>query len=242
MTAFRSGLFNVVFYGLTTLMAISGLPLLLGPRRWTCGWRNLWIKLSLWCLTWSVGLRHEVRGLEHLGDGQVLVAAQHQSAWETLALHLAIDDPALALKRELYRIPLFGWYLSKVKMAAIDRSGGASALKRMVTDARRLADAGRPLLIFPQGTRVSPGTKAPYLPGVFALYKALGRPCVPVALNSGFFWGRAAFTKRPGTITLAFLEPIAPGLSRAEFMTTLETRIETTTAALAAEASAQLGK
>lgn len=221
-------------------MAFIGLPLLLGPRSWTCAWRDLWIKLSIWCLKWSVGLTHQIRGWENLGDGQVLVAAQHQSAWETLALNLTLKDPAFALKKELYKIPLFGWYLRKVDMAAIDRSGGASALKQMIADARRLANDGRPLLIFPQGTRVAAGTKAPFLPGVFALYKSLGRPCVPVALNSGFFWGRVAFTKRPGAITMAFLEPIPPGLARVEFMETLEARIAAASADLAKEASAQL--
>ncbi|MEC8676865.1 MAG: lysophospholipid acyltransferase family protein [Pseudomonadota bacterium] len=240
MTAVRSLLFNLYFYGLTTVMAVAGLPLLLGPRGWVAGWRDLWVRLSLAGLAAIAGLRHQVTGGDRLAAGPFLVAAQHQSAWETLALHSLVDDPALVLKRELYRIPLFGLYLAKTGMAAIDRAGGAGALKRMVADAGRLAGSGRPILIFPQGTRVAPGQAAPYHPGVYAVYKALGRPCLPVALNSGYFWGRTAFTKRAGVITLACLEPIPPGLDRKAFMALLQERLEGAAAGLYADARRQL--
>jgi len=124
-------------------------------------------------------------------------------------------------------LPLFGWYMRKCRMIPVDRKGRATALKRMAADARDRAAAGRPILIFPEGTRVAPGHRRPYQPGAAALYGALGLPVVPVALNSGLFWGRRSFHKLPGRIVVEFLPPIAPGLDRRIFMGELETTIET---------------
>jgi 1-acyl-sn-glycerol-3-phosphate acyltransferase len=139
------------------------------------------------------------------------------------------------VKRELLFLPFYGWYAARAGSIAIDRRGGAGALRRMVAAARRETAAGRRVVIFPQGTRTAPGHRLPYQPGVAALYHALGLPVVPAAVNSGLFWGRRSFVKHPGRIILAFLEPIAPGLPRREMMAELEARIEAATSALEQE-------
>jgi 1-acyl-sn-glycerol-3-phosphate acyltransferase len=147
--------------------------------------------------------------------------------WDTLALYLALDEPAIVLKRELLRIPFYGWFLAKAAAIPIDRGAGASALRKMAEAARQVLARGRPILIFPEGTRKKPGTPPDYKPGVAGLYGQLDVDCVPVALNSGVYW--TGFLKRPGTIVLEFLEPIGPGLKRGAFMQLLEDRIETAT-------------
>lgn len=150
------------------------------------------------------------------------------------AFALPLRLPAYVLKRELMRIPLFGLYLRCAGMIPVDRTGGGGALKQMVAKARAAAAAGRHLLIYPAGTRTPPGERRAYHPGVAALYGQLDLPVVPVALNSGLFWGRRAFMKRPGVITVEFLPPIPPGLPRKQFMAELQARIETATERLVA--------
>ena len=157
----------------------------------------------------------------------VIIASKHQSAWDTIVYFVLFDDPAYVLKRELLAIPIIGWYLRRTGMIAIDRKGGAGALRRMVAEARAAADAKRPIVIFPEGTRTAPGAKRAYHPGVAALYGKLGLPVVPVALNSGLFWPRRGFVKRPGRIVLEFLPPIAPGMELEVFATALNEAIET---------------
>ena len=137
------------------------------------------------------------------------------------------------LKKELLSIPLFGWFLKRAGMIAVDRKGGASALRSMARQATETLESGRSILIFPEGTRVAPGQTRPYQPGVAALYTQQKVPVVPVALNSGLFWGRRAFFKKPGTIVVQILPPIPPGLDRKAFMRDLESRIEPASAALA---------
>mgnify|MGYP006186161867 CR=1 FL=1 len=232
MIFIRSTIFNIALILVTLVIGILGLPLLPGPRRWVCGLRDLWIRLVLHLLRWTVGLSHRVEGLEHLPKGTFMVASKHQSAWETLALHTIFADPSIVLKRELLKLPVLGFYIAKIGMVPIDRAAGGSALKSMIGAARKAAGDGRPVLIFPQGTRVSPGDEAPYHSGVFALYRALDCPVVPVALNSGTFWSRHAFFKRPGVITVRILPPLPRGLDRKVFMKDLEATIETATHAL----------
>jgi len=176
-----------------------------------------------------VGLDYRVEGLENLPKGRFMVASKHQSAWETLALHLIFPDPSIVLKKELLKLPILGRFIEKVGMVPIDRSGRASALKSMLIAARKWANIGRPIIIFPQGTRVTAGEKHNYHSGVFAVYRALKVPVVPVALNSGTFWSRKAFIKKPGIITVRVLSYIRPGMDRKEFMEKLEDVIETET-------------
>jgi 1-acyl-sn-glycerol-3-phosphate acyltransferase len=229
MIFLRSTLFNIALMSVTLVLGILGLPLVLGPRRWVCRLRDFWIRLVLWLLKVTVGLSHRVEGIENIPKGPFMVASKHQSAWETLALHTIFDDPSIVLKHELLKLPVLGFYISKVGMVPIDRGAGGSALKHMIAEARKASGNGRPVMIFPQGTRVAPGAEAPYHSGVFALYRALNCPVVPVALNSGSFWSRQAFFKRPGLITVRVLPVMPRGMDRKAFMSELESTIETAT-------------
>ena len=238
MTWLRALAFNLAFFSLTALLGVLGLPMLLMPRRQVMRFGRFWAQCVLALLKAIVGLDGKVRGLEHLPPGASIIAMKHQSAWDTLILPVVLGDPAVVLKRELLLVPFYGWYAARAGSIAIDRKGGAAALRHMVADARRAASLGRPVVIFPEGTRTAPGQRLAYQPGVAALYQALHVPVVPAAVNSGLFWGRRSFVKRRGQITLEFLPPIMPGLPRRELMAQLETRIEEATAALESEAAA----
>jgi 1-acyl-sn-glycerol-3-phosphate acyltransferase len=185
-----------------------------------------------------VGLRYEVRGREHLPTGPAIIAVKHQSAWDTFAASALFDDPAIVVKRELLAVPFYGWYLRKAGMIGIDRELGAAAMRRMLHAARRAVAEGRSILIFPEGTRTPVGSDAPYHPGVGALVRDLKLPLVPVALNSGLFWGRRAFFKRPGLIVVEILPPFTGEIDRRRITGELRERIEAATARLIAQAGA----
>jgi 1-acyl-sn-glycerol-3-phosphate acyltransferase len=231
----RSLLFNLLFYVTTTAFVVLGSPLLLAPRRWAMIGLRTHARFELWLLRVIVGTRLEVRGREKLPLGACLVAAKHQSAWETFGLIPLLRDPALLMKRELFFIPFHGWFSKKFEMIPVDRDKGPSALRRMLREAKTRVAAGREIVIFPEGTRRPPGAPPDYKTGVVLLYDALGVPCVPVALNSGLFWPRRSLTRRPGTIVVEFLDPIPPGLGRAEFLARLEAAIEEASDRLLAE-------
>lgn len=226
MNALRSHAFNLLFYGLTALLCIALLPTLAMPRGAMLGAVRQYLRLVAWLERRVLGLDYEVQGVERLPDGPFILAAKHQSAWETMKLHLLLRDPAPVLKRELLSIPIWGWYARKADVIPVDRGARSKAIQGMVRTARRIAADGRPIVIFPQGTRVAPGLWRPYRIGVYAMYEQLGLPVVPMALNSGVFWGRRALRKYPGHITVAFLEPIPPGLGRAAFLGRLEHDLE----------------
>ncbi|WP_393995406.1 lysophospholipid acyltransferase family protein [Xanthobacter cornucopiae] len=242
MTALRSFLFQVAFYATTTLFLFAFLPLLLLSRRATWRYAVLtWAKTVGVLLRVICGTRVQFAGRQNIPDGPLLIAAKHQSAWETVALLPLFADPAFILKRELTFIPLLGWYLAKAKMIPVDRGGGMSALKAITRRARVEVETGRQILIFPEGTRRPPGAPPDYKFGVAHLYGALGVPCLPVALNSGLYWPRRAFIKRAGTIRVEILPPIPPGLGRAAFMARLEADIEAASDRLLDEGLRELG-
>ena len=236
MTALRSLAFNLLLYLVTAIQAIAGLPVLLTSRRSAYRFGRAWADAILRLCAAVAGLGYEVRGREHLPRGPAIIAMKHQSAWDTFAVAVIFDDPAIVLKRELLWIPFYGWYLRKAGMIAIDRKAGAQALRRLVAAAERAVAQGRPLVIFPEGTRTAPGTHRPYQPGVAALYRQLDLPLGPVAVNSGVFWGRRRFLKRPGRIIVEILPPIPPGGERREVMAELARRIEGASERLVAEA------
>jgi 1-acyl-sn-glycerol-3-phosphate acyltransferase len=226
MIVLRSLAFNVLFSAWTLAAFLVGLPALASTQAvHFCA--RLWVRGILALLAVTVGIRHRCVGLDNRPAGPAIYAFKHQSAWDTLVPVLVLERPAITLKQELLRLPLFGWYLSRSGAIPIDRAAGAKSLRRMIQAAKKATAAGQPLVIYPEGTRVAPGQRLPYRPGVAALYRALDLPVVPVAHNAGLFWGRRAFLKRPGVITLEFLPPIAPGLERAEFMRRLEESMET---------------
>jgi 1-acyl-sn-glycerol-3-phosphate acyltransferase len=238
----RSVVFNLLFYAnLIVLMAIA-LPTLLLPRRAILEMAKLWGRSSVWLLRVVCGTRVEFRGVEKIPAGPLIVAAKHQSAWETFALLSLFDDPTFILKRELMWLPLFGWFAAKARMVPVDRGAGSQALNAMTRRAREEILGGRQLFIFPEGTRRAPGAEPRYKFGVAHLYAEIGVPCVPVALNSGMFWRRRSFRRYPGTIVVEFLDPIAPGLDKAVFFERMQTAIETATARLIAEAEPALAK
>lgn len=226
----RSALFMAWFLIVTTVLSMIFLPVLILPRGATAWLARLWSRVTFWGLKFFAGIDWQIRGVPP--KGPVLVASKHMSMWDTMALYLALGSPAIVLKRELLRIPFYGWFVWKATAIAIDRSAGPSALRKMSHAARAVLGEGRPILIFPEGTRKKPGAAPDYKPGVAGLYGILGVECVPVALNSGIHW--TGFLKRPGTIVLEFLEPIPPGLKRAAFMALLQERIETATSRLLA--------
>ncbi len=172
--------------------------------------------------------------------GPLIVAAKHQSTWETFALLRLFDDFTFIVKRELMWIPIFGWCMWKGRMIPVDRGAGSQALNDMTARAREEIRTGRQLIIFPEGTRRAPGAEPRYKFGVAHLYAEVGVPCVPVALNSGLFWPRRAFMRLPGTIVVEFLPPIPPGLDKQAFFARLQSDIETATARLIAEGQAEL--
>lgn len=236
MIALRSLAFNLALYLFTAIQAIAGLPVLIMPRRTAYRFGRAWAAAILRLCAGIAGLGYELRGGEHLPPGAAIIAMKHQSAWDTLVMPVLLGDPAVVIKRELKLVPFYGWYASRAGSIFVDRKGGASALKDMVAQAKQRAAEGRRIVIFPQGTRTAPGEHGPaYQPGVAALYQALGLPLVPAAVNSGLYWGRRAFTKRPGRIVVEFLPPIPPGRPRREAMAEMESRIEAATDRLVAE-------
>jgi 1-acyl-sn-glycerol-3-phosphate acyltransferase len=179
-----------------------------------------------------LGLSFEVIGEENLPKEGAILAAKHQSAWETMIFHRLVGDPAFVLKRELLRLPFIGWYMRRTEQIPIDRAGRSAALKQMLDKGKRAVGQGRSLVIFPEGTRQPTGKAGRYHSGVYKLYEALDVPVVPIALNSGLYWSRNAFLRHPGTISLQVLPPIPPGLGREAFMHRLQDEIETATRAL----------
>lgn len=236
MLAFRSLLFNTVFFGGGLVFALALLPFLVLPRAAMQWGLKLWSATMMWCLKVIVGLEWDVRGLENLPERPCILACKHQSAWETGVFYQVARDPSYILKKELLSIPFFGWYIARGGAIAIDRKAGASALKLMISGTQDRLARGQNVVIFPEGTRAAPGKPGTYHPGVAALYKGVDAPLVPVALNSGLFWQRRSFLKRPGRITIEFLPAIQPGLDRRAFMGELQARIETATNALIDEA------
>ncbi|MEO1264151.1 MAG: lysophospholipid acyltransferase family protein [Pseudomonadota bacterium] len=232
----RSLAFAVLFYVVTALFLILGSPLLFGPRSWAMAGLKAHARAILVLLRIVAGTRMEVRGREHLPDGPCLAVAKHQSAWETMALIPLFRDPAIVLKAELARIPLYGWFCVKFEHVLVRRDRQAAALKLMVADARERVAAGREVLIFPEGTRKAPGAAPDYKPGFVALYDGLDVPLVPIALNSGVFWPPKSSLAYPGTIIVDIAPPILPGKNRREVRDEMIDIIEARTAALQREA------
>lgn len=180
-------------------------------------------------------INHRIIGLENIPQEPCIIACKHQSMWETIVMHLVFDRPVYAFKKELLRIPFYGWYLHIMSGISVDRKGGASALKDLIKQAKKYLGRNQNIILFPQGTRVPVGAsveKYPYQAGVTALYLSCGVKVVPVALNSGIFWEKNKILKKSGTITLEFLTPIEPSLSKQEFILKLEEAIEKSSADL----------
>ena len=236
----RGLLFSILFYSVTAVMAVIGLPLLLLPQRAIFAYRHLWTMIMLFLLKVICGISYRIEG--EVPQKPVIYAAKHQSKWEAIVLYLTFDNPATVMKRSLIFIPFFGLYLWRAGAIAINRQRrqGRKSLKQIITSGTAVATKGRSLLIFPEGKRLPPGEKLPYRSGVFAMHQATGLPVVPVALNSGFFWLSNSVRKFRGEITVKILKPLPSGLSRKEFMERLETVVETESKKLSEYALKQL--
>jgi 1-acyl-sn-glycerol-3-phosphate acyltransferase len=240
MTAARSLLFYLGLAAAT--LVFLPLCLILRPLPLYLRFRVIskWSVFNLWWLGVTCGLRYEVRGRENIPPGPCIILCKHQSAWETLALQLVFPAQVWVLKKELLWIPLYGWGLASMSPIAIDRGSGMRALNQIVKQGTARLKAGLSVVIFPEGTRVLPGEKAPYQPGGGMLAARSGYPVVPVAHNSGCFWPRQSLRKWPGTITMVIGPPIDPaGKSAAQITTEVEDWIESTVASLPAPGSGE---
>jgi 1-acyl-sn-glycerol-3-phosphate acyltransferase len=210
MTVLRSLVFYVVFYSASALFVLGSIvTAVIAPPRMRVFPDN-WARFHRWCLRALVGIR--VRETGARPQGPALYAYKHESFFEAIDLPASLDHPVPFGKEELFRIPGWGPALRAYGSVSVARTEGARALRAMLADARRFSDSGRPLAIFPEGTRVPHGTRPPLQSGFAGLYKLIGLPVVPVAVNSGPLYH--CLWKRPGTITLHFGEPIEPGLPR----------------------------
>lgn len=231
----RSLLFNIGFYLSLILHMIVALPAFFLPRQVLFELAKSWARSMNWMLRVICNIRVEYRGVENIPTGPLLIAAKHQSAWETIGLLPLFRQPMYILKRELTWIPLFGLFLLKAQMIPVNRASGMRALTRMTGLARERVRGDRQLIIFPEGTRRPVGAEPRYKFGVAQVYVACGVHCLPVALNSGLFWPRRTFLRYPGTIIVEFLPLIPPGLSRDEFQGRVSEAIEIATDRIVAE-------
>ncbi len=237
MLLLRSITFNVAFYAWTVAWC-SLMPLaFLMPRRYAAFIQVCWSRGIAPMLRMIANIRTEIHGLDDVPEGAAIVACKHQSVWETTVFQGIFDQPAIVLKRELMWIPIFGWYIVKMGMIPVDRKRGTSALRLMLRKAKAAKDQGRKIIIFPEGTRANADSNTTYRSGIYGMYSRMGLPVIPVALNAGSHWGQDTIYRYPGTIRLAFLEPIEPGLSRSEFMARLQSSIDSASTRLADAAS-----
>lgn len=225
VTWLRSLIYLVLFLALTIGAAIICLPTLIS-RRWALGSIRTWTRCVSALARIVVGIDCRVEGTENVPRGACIVAAQHQSSFETYRLFTVLEHPIFILKRELVWIPVIGWYMQRAGFVAIDRGAGAGAMKKMIRGAQAALDAGHQVVVFPEGTRVRPGESRPYRPGIAALYAHCDAPVIPMALNSGIYWGKTRILKLPGVIVFKFLPAVPQGLEKQEFLATLRARLE----------------
>jgi 1-acyl-sn-glycerol-3-phosphate acyltransferase len=195
---------------------------------------NAWGRTNLWLLRVVCGLRYRLTGWDQLPKDGCIVMAKHQSAWETIALRGLLPPwQCWILKRELLRVPVFGWALASMRPIAIDRSAGSKAIKQIIAEGKAALEEGRWVVVFPEGTRVAPGERGKYNIGGAMLAERSGYPVLPIAHNAGIFWGRRALAKHPGTIEVV-VGPLIPtkGRRATQIIAEVESWIESTVAAL----------
>jgi 1-acyl-sn-glycerol-3-phosphate acyltransferase len=241
--AVRTAIFYLLFIGQTAVLAIvvAIIATLFGTRGRPVNWAiaQYWRNSNVFLLRWVVGIRTVVEGGETIPPGPCIIAAKHQSDWDIFAILPFTDDkPAYIAKRELIDIPFFGHAARSLHTISIDRRLGANAIPAMLAEARERIAAGCRIVIYPEGTRKAPLADPDYRQGVVRLYETLGVPVVPVALNSGLFWGRNSLLMWPGTARAKFLPAIPPGMPTAEFAALLKATIERETTRLIADAVA----
>ena len=230
----RSLLFDAWFYLSMAVMGVLLAPAALASRDAAYWSVKLFCRQALWTLRVLCGVKIEIRGTPP--EGRALIAAKHQSFLDILIMLDVLPRATFVMKRSLLYAPFVGFYALRLGVAPVNRAAGARAVRQMRKQLDTLAAEHRQVVIYPQGTRLPPGAVAPYRPGVALLYGGAPEGCVPVATNSGMFWGRKSILKHPGTVVVSFLDTIPPGLKRAEFMERVEQRIEAASDALMEEA------
>ena len=229
----RSILYTVQIYIAMLLFGIVFAPYALMSKNGARQACKTYARWAIWSARWMVGIRCEVRG--PVPQGEVIVAAKHQSFLDIMIIFNALPQAKFIMKRELMWTPVIGIYAKRLGCIPVDRGRRGAAIAKMVKDvAREFTEPGQ-LVIYPQGTRVAPGATVPYKSGIGVLYDALKQPCVPVATNVGLLWPRTGILRKPGLGVVEFLDPIAPGADRAGLMAGLEAQIEARSDALMAE-------
>ena len=241
MVLIRSLAYNFVFYLSLILQMIVWTPFyFLAPRHRAWIVPRFWSNSSLWLLDKIAATRSEISGVENLPEGSFILAPKHQSFWDAIAFFPYLKDPLYILKRELMWIPLFGWYVAKMRMVPVDRGSRSKALKAVVAATKaEMARNPRQLIIYPEGTRRAPGDAPAYKWGIVELYSELNIPVVPVAHVAGLWWPRRKFLRYPGTIRARFLPPIPVGLDKEEFMRRLVAETEAACDGYLVEAAGQ---
>lgn len=216
----------------TVVLGLAGAPALL-HRRLVWAVADLWVAFTLCWLRVTCGIRSQLRGGESLPRAQVIYASKHQSAWDTLMLWRSLPRPLFILKRELYLIPFFGWYLWRSGQIAINRAARREAMEQIIRQTQDARCSGRPIVIFPEGTRGLPDADTIYRGGVAKLSQALGWPVIPVALNAGKFWPKRPVWKTAGTAVMQFL-PAMPTCAddKDAWLAALKTQIDSASRAL----------
>ena len=213
MSGARTLIFRIVFYGLSVPIVLGAPVAGLFGERAMIRYAQAWARFHRWCAQVLLGIVTRVEGTPL--PTAAFYAAKHQSMYETLELVLILNGPAIVMKQELMRIPVWGWAARRYGIIPVDRGASGSAMRSMMRAAQAARAQGRSVLIFPEGTRVAPGEAPPLKAGFAGLYRALGLPMVPVALDSGMVWPRRG-AKRPGVVTIRFGEAVPPGLPRTE--------------------------
>ena len=229
MQFLKSLVFNIFLFSGLILIFILAIPTLLLPAKYTLFFGRVSAKYIVIILKIILNTNVVFHGLENLKKvNNFFVASAHQSMFETFALQIPLDSPIFILKKELLNIPLFGWYLRKIGSVAIIRETTTKENLNFFDKIKeRIEKNKRPLLIFPQGTRVKLDENPPFKKGVGRIYRALNLPCVPVALNTGKVWPKNSFMKFSGDIHISFLEPVMPGKEKDEFVKEIENKIYT---------------
>jgi 1-acyl-sn-glycerol-3-phosphate acyltransferase len=227
MLLLRSLLFNLFLYSGIVFVFLIALPTLLMPSKLTLLFGKFLGYYVIFIVRIFLNTKVEVKGVENIPKSEkYFLASAHQSMFETFALQAILGYPVFILKKELLRIPIFGLYLKKIKSIEIVRDTTTKDnLNFFDKVASIIKNEKRPLLIFPQGTRIKADERVPFKKGVGRIYEALNISCVPIALNSGYVWPKKGIIKYPGKITISLMEPIRPGLSRDEFIKNLEDKI-----------------
>ena len=236
----RSLIFSVLFFTTLGLFCVIGSLLFFMPEKWHVKmWNNIPMPFLRWALKIVCGLDIEVRGKRNISQNGVIYASKHQSAMETYVLTTIIKKGAFILKKELTYIPVFGWAQALYGMINVNRASGGAAMRNLLREARKALAKKRPIIIFPEGTRTKAGTKTEYKSGIYFLVENLKVPVIPVALNTGLFWKKNSFLRHKGKVVIEFLPQMPDNLSKQEFMSELESRIEAKCQEINAEAIAK---